>query len=271
MTFEVKNGFFAYSDNKKNPNQSVLSGISYKVEKGRILGILGPNGVGKTTLLRCSMGMLKWNQGQSLIDGVDLRDMSPQQQWRKMAYVPQAKGVAQQLTVWDMVLLGRSSHIKPWQQPSQKDKEIAAKAIQQVGISKLADKYCHQISGGELQMALIARALAGEPQMIVLDEPESNLDFKNQLIVLETLRNLSESEGISCIFNTHYPGHALEYCHDALVLDRSGSSLWGPVREVLTQDNLRRTFGVEVHVHDVTVNGKTYSEILPLSLLPENN
>lgn len=269
MIFTVSQGCFSYPGHKGSPTREILKDISYTVKKGEILGILGANGVGKTTLLRCSMGMLPWKQGESRIDGKSLREMTPAQQWQRMAYVPQAKGTSQHLSVREMVLLGRGAHLKPWQQPGKKDMDIAQTAMEQVGITWMAEKYCHQLSGGELQMVLIARALAGQPEMLVLDEPESNLDFKNQLIVLETLRNLASHQGISCIFNTHYPSHALEYSSHALLLDKSGGCLWGPVQEVITQENLRRAFGVNVYLHEVEIEGRTYREILPLSILPK--
>ena len=174
MRFEVKNGSFSYDE------RLILNNISFSLDKGEVLTVLGPNGVGKTTLLKCMMGMLHWKDGQTLIDGKAMNKMKNSEVWRKIAYVPQAKGVAHSYTASEMVLMGRSARLGLFAQPNKGDYQIAYVAMEQVGISHLAQKQCSQMSGGELQMVLIARALCCEPEMLVLDEPESNLDFKNQ-------------------------------------------------------------------------------------------
>lgn len=185
MKFEVKNGSFGYEKRK------ILNNISFEVETGEVMSVLGSNGVGKTTLLKCMMGFLKWQSGRTYIDGRPLEEYPHKDVWKKIAYVPQAKGAAFAYSALDMVVLGRSAHIGTFKQPGQEDIEIALKAMDDIGIVHLKDKLCTRMSGGELQMVLIARALTVSPQMLVLDEPESNLDFKNQLIILDTIRKLS--------------------------------------------------------------------------------
>ncbi|MEG2441151.1 MAG: ABC transporter ATP-binding protein [Acetivibrio sp.] len=266
MKFEVKNGSFSYMDQEK---KNVLSQINFSVEEGEILGILGKNGVGKTTLLRCSMGMLSWKEGKSYLDGKDIRQMKRQDIWSTMAYVPQAKNQYGQLLVEEMVLLGRSAYLKPWQQPGKKDKEIVEQAMEQTKTADLGHRSCSKLSGGELQMVLIARALAGEPKILVLDEPESNLDFKNQLFVLETMERLTRENHLSCIFNTHYPSHALQYAKKVLLLDNNGSSIFGEVNSLLTKENLERIFGVKVEIHEVLVDGKIFREVLPIEIIKD--
>jgi len=262
--FEVKQGSFSYLDeNKKN----VLSDINYQVKEGEILGILGRNGVGKTTLLRASMGMLAWKSGGSYLDSIDIRTMNQSAVWKKLAYVPQAKNGFGHFLVEEMVLLGRSAYLKPWQQPGKKDKELAEKALEQVGILQLKNRMCNKLSGGELQMVLIARALAGEPQIIILDEPESNLDFKNQLIILEIMRKLAHEQRLSCIFNTHYPSHALQYADKVLLLSNDGSSMFGESTALITKENLEKIFEVRVQIHELVTEGKTYREVLPIEII----
>ena len=124
-----------------------------------------------------------------------------------------------------MILLGRSSRIGTFGTPEKADRERCERAMEELGIAHMRRKLCNQISGGELQMVLIARALCAEPKLLVLDEPESNLDFRNQLIILETIRRLSREEGLCCIFNTHYPGHALRISDRALV-KKDGVTGW---------------------------------------------
>ena len=261
MIFTVEKGCFGYRQDRM-----VLRDIRLRLEAGRILAVLGPNGVGKTTLLRCMMGMLNWNDGASYLDGRDIRMLSERELWRKIAYVPQGKGISFAYTVEEMVLLGRSPHIGMLSRPGKADREKALAALAAVGMLYARDKYCSRISGGELQMVLIARALCAEPEMLVLDEPESNLDFRNQLIVLETMERLARERGISCIFNTHYPAHALKTADRALILSASGESLFGPAEAVVNEENLRSVFQVNVHIGDIAVDQYRGRSVVALSL-----
>lgn len=261
MTFEVRNGCFGYK--KTVP---ILKNISFCVESRQVLAVLGPNGVGKTTLLRSMMGMLPWTSGGSFLDGENIRDMTPGRLWREMAYVPQAKSFPFAFTAEEMILLGRSSRIGTFGTPEKADRERCERAMEELGIAHMRRKLCNQISGGELQMVLIARALCAEPKLLVLDEPESNLDFRNQLIILETIRRLSREEGLCCIFNTHYPGHALRISDRALVLSREGTADFGEPSEVITREIMGRVFKVNVDIVDAQYDGMDYQAITPISL-----
>ena len=228
----IENGSFAY---KSGPQ--ILKDINIEVGPGEILAVLGPNGAGKTTLLRCMMDMLHWQNGRSLLDGEDIRNIPASKLWRRMAYVPQARSAAVSYTAFQTVLLGRSSRIGAFSAPSAEDMKVAERVMERLGISHLADKPCYAISGGELQMVLIARAMAAEPEILVLDEPESNLDFKNQLIVLDAM--------------THYPAHALQRAGKALMLSKDGESIFGDTTAVVTEENIRRAFGVDALIGEV--------------------
>ena len=241
----IESGSFAY---KSGPQ--ILKDINIEVEPGEILAVLGPNGAGKTTLLRCMMDMLHWQSGRSLLDGEDIRSIPASKLWRRMAYVPQARSAAVSYTAFQTVLLGRSSRIGAFSAPSAEDMKAAERVMDRLGISHLADKPCYAISGGELQMVLIARAMAAEPEILVLDEPESNLDFKNQLIVLDAMTALA-AEGVACIFNTHYPAHALQRAGKALMLSKDGRSIFGDTTSVVTEENIRRAFGVDALIGEV--------------------
>ena len=241
----IENGSFTY---KGGPQ--ILKDINIEAGPGEILAVLGPNGAGKTTLLRCMMDMLHWQGGRSLLDGEDIRTMPASRLWRRMAYVPQARSAAASYTAFQTVLLGRSSRIGAFSAPSEEDMKVAERVMERLGIAHLADKPCHAISGGELQMVLIARAMAAEPEILVLDEPESNLDFKNQLIVLDAMTALA-AEGVACIFNTHYPSHALQRAGKSLMLSKDGCSLFGETTNVVTEDNIRKAFGVEALIGEV--------------------
>ena len=260
MNLTVRNGSFFYQK-----NTPIFNDIHFSADAGEILAILGPNGAGKTTLLRCITGMLKWKDGESLLDGRPIHTMSPRELWSKMAYVPQAKSAASAYTAFETVLLGRSSHLNAFSAPKQADLEKAKAVMELLGIYHLADKKCTAISGGELQMVLIAKALASDPQVLILDEPESNLDFKNQLIVLDAMTRLAES-GMTCIFNTHYPAHALQRAHKSLILSRGGEYVFGPTPTVVTQENIRKAFGVEAVIGEVETPGNILQNVIPLQI-----
>lgn len=264
MIFEVLDGGFAYPHGRQ-----VLKNISFSVGKGEMLAILGPNGAGKTTLLRCMMGFLKWNTGKSMLDGENIANMTQRQLFSKVAYVPQAKNAALSSSVKDMVLLGRSSHYGIFGKPGEKDREIVSQTLESLGLSAMANRACNELSGGELQMALIARALVSEPQVIILDEPESNLDFKNQLIVLKTLQSLTE-RGITCIFNTHYPVHALRHADKALLLDKTGTVIFGNAHDVITEENMQHAFGVETVIGHIETPHNEYADVLAIDTITEN-
>ena len=172
------------------------------------------------------LNLCRWKQGQTLLDGRDVRAIPERTLWQMISYVPQAKTAASSCTVEQMVLLGRSSHIAAFSAPTQKDLQQTHDAMDRLGLSSFTDRRCCELSGGELQMVLIARALSSQPGVLVLDEPESNLDFKNQLLVLDTIEELAKS-GLTCIFNTHFPAHALRRANQALLLGRGGKSVCG--------------------------------------------
>lgn len=260
MTFEVQDGCFCYG------KRQILNHISFSVEAGQVMSVLGSNGIGKTTLLKCMMGILCWEKGISLLEGTPISEMSQKNLWKKIAYVPQAKGLTYGYSALDMVVLGRSAHIGTFTQPGKEDFELAEKAMEEVGILYLKDKSCTKMSGGELQMVLIARALTGLPQMLVLDEPESNLDFKNQLIILDTIKRLSKEKKISAIVNTHYPAHAMQISDKALMLNRDGTNFYGPSDHVMNVENMKKAFGVNVHINELELENSRYRSVIPLSL-----
>lgn len=260
MILTVEQGSFFYKKNEK-----IFENVNFELYSGEILAILGPNGAGKTTMLRCITGMLNWKQGASCLDGINIRTIPERKLWQRMAYVPQAKSASSAYTAFETVLLGRSSHLGAFSVPRQEDAEKAREAMESLGILHLADKKCSAISGGELQMVLIARALASEPEILILDEPESNLDFKNQLIVLDTITKLSR-KGMACIFNTHYPEHALQRSHKALLLSKGGDYRFGNTADVVTEANIQKAFGVRAVIGEVETPEKILRSVTPLEV-----
>jgi iron complex transport system ATP-binding protein len=260
VIFSVENGCFSFKENR------VLRDVSFSVSSGQVMSVLGPNGVGKTTLLRCMMGFLKWDSGTTRIDGRELQAMRHDEIWKKIAYVPQSKNSFLSFTAEEMVLMGRTAHLRTFAQPTAEDKKVALRSMEQVGISPLRFKKCNELSGGELQMVLIARALCARPELLVLDEPESNLDFKNQLIVLEIIAKLSKESGIAAIVNTHYPAHALKLSDISLILTNSGTSYYGPTEKIVSEANMRDAFDVRVLIHDVLFENRVLKNVIPISV-----
>lgn len=256
MILSVENGCFGYGE-------EILKNINFSVKKGEVLAILGPNGAGKTTLLKCIIGFLKWKSGKSMLDGEDILKIPQRELWKKIAYVPQAKSAVCSYTVREFVLLGRSSHVDFFAKPTQSDEKIAERAMERLGIEFLSEKKCSEISGGEMQMVLIAKALASEAELLILDEPESNLDFKNQLSVLDTVTRLA-SEGTACIFNTHYPVNALQRADKAILIGKNREVLFGNTSAVITEENIEKAFGVKTVIGEIETHRKVMKDIIPL-------
>lgn len=263
MKLVVEDGSFAYV--KGHP---IIQDLNFKAESGNLIAILGPNGAGKTTLLRCIMGLLKWDGGCSTLDGQNIYQIPSKKLWQKVSYVPQARGAFASFTAEDMILLGCTSRIGIFSTPHQSELDLVHKLAADMGIDWLLQKRCTEISGGELQMVLIARALAAKPQLLILDEPESNLDFKNQLIVLDTMTRLA-NQGMCCIFNTHYPNHALMRSSQSLILQKGGESIFGETSEIVTETNIEKAFGVKAIIGQIETPGHIYPSVMPLKVTPQ--
>ena len=179
MILGVKNGSFSYG------KREILRNISFSLEEQKIMTILGPNGVGKTTLLKCIMGFLPWNRGEARILEKNLNAYSDKELWKQISYVPQAKRSAFSYGVLEMVVMGLDKENSFFYTPKKDQFDKANEMLKELGVGKLAGRYCNELSGGELQMVMLARALVSGPKLLILDEPESNLDMKNQLRVLE--------------------------------------------------------------------------------------
>ncbi len=260
MIFEVKDGSFWYK--KEKP---LLRHINFNLSEGEILSILGPNGVGKTTLLKCMLGLLEWKEGNTYFNGNPINGIPKNKFFQQVSYVPQGHDISFPCSVFETVLLGRSSYLGIFQSPSKLDKEKALNAIRACGIEHLIDSNINEISGGEQQLVFIARALCSEPKVIVLDEAETGLDYSNQLIILDLLKKLSKENGLTVIFNTHYPDHALEISDKTLLLSKEGNSLFGDSKDILTEKNLSDIFHVNMILVDHEIQGKKYHTLIPIS------
>lgn len=261
MNLMVREGEFYYTKEKV-----LFSDLNFAIDEGQILAILGPNGVGKTTLLKCITSLLRWKAGRTIIDGCDYGPKNQKNLWRKIGYVPQSSNLKFSYSVMDMVLMGRAAHIGLFATPSNNDRRIALSALERVGITHLKDKRCLAISGGERQLVLIARALAAEPQVMILDEPESHLDFRNQLLILSILEKIVREEKLTCIINTHYPEHALRISDKTLIIGAEKKYLFGDTKDIITEENLKDYFRVNVKIIPYDNGQSILRTIIPVSV-----
>jgi iron complex transport system ATP-binding protein len=244
MTLEIRDLSFGYG------TRVVGSGVDFVLPRGEVLAVLGGNGCGKTTLFRTILGLLEPLDGAVAFHGRNLARMSPPARARLFAYVPQQQTSAFAFTVTDAVLMGRAANIGWFAQPSGSDRKLAAEALERVGMARLADRPMTEISGGERQLALIARALAQGANVLVLDEPTANLDYGNKLRVLREIERL-RGEGRTILMSTHDPDHALAHADRALLLANGRMLAMAAVRDALTDETLTALYGVPVRVAEV--------------------
>ena len=243
--------------------QTVLKDISFDFQQGEVVCILGPNGVGKTTLFRSIMGFLSVYQGEIFLDGIAKDKISNYDFAKAVSYVPQNQETSFPFSVIDMVVMGCTVHLKPFEMPGIREYSIATRIINLLGIAHLKDKLFSQISGGERQMVLIARALAQHPKLLVMDEPTANLDFGNQLKVLECIRELVHFQ-LGVLMTTHNPDHAFLCCDRAILLTKEGIPIIGLVDEVVTEENLEKAYGVKVKIIESKLPDGVVKSCVPL-------
>jgi iron complex transport system ATP-binding protein len=229
----------------------LLEQVSFTLERGTTLCLLGPNGSGKTTLMRCILGLEKLGSGRVSIDGHDIATLSPVQRARQMAYVPQSSTGAFPFTVFDVVLMGRSAHLRFMADPGEGDHRAARDALVRLQIQDLESRLYHQLSGGERQLVLLARAVAQRSPLLVMDEPCTGLDLGHQVQVLQAMRSLA-AEGYAILLSTHLPENA--FALDAQVALLAHRRLRGPApaAELLTAAELSRLYGAAVDLLHVS-------------------
>lgn len=242
MKIQLQDVSCGYSD-KKN----VLEHISFQVSTGEICCILGPNGVGKTTLFKTILRLMKATGGRILIDGEDLTKLTQAQMAKAMAYVSQYHVPPFPYVVKDVVMLGRIGSVRYFGQPSKKDMEITEQAMEDMGIHHLRNEVYTDISGGERQLVMIARALAQEPQFLVLDEPTSSLDYGNMVRVMQKIKSLRE-KGYGIIMTTHSPDQAFMCESKVALLQRNAPVKFGNAVDIITRKNLYEAYKVDVRV-----------------------
>jgi iron complex transport system ATP-binding protein len=240
----------------------VARNISFTAGPGEILSILGANGVGKTTLFKTVLGHLPSLGGAILLNGTDLRAVSGRERARRIGYVPQSHTPPFPFTVRDVAVMGRTAHISLFSAPSAKDARIAEEALEAVGAAHLADRVYTEISGGERQLVLIARALTQRPEILIMDEPTANLDFGNQAKMLALIKELAET-GLTIILTTHFPDHAFMCASKVALIKSRDVFLTGSAEEIVTRENLRDVYGIEISVVKIELAGRTATVCVP--------
>jgi len=239
---KVDNVSFRYGE------QWVLRGIAFEVAKGDFLGIIGPNGSGKTTLLRVIDGILAPQEGAVLLEGTEIGKLRRDALARSVAVVPQYSALAFPFSVEEVVLMGRAPHLGRWRFEGDEDNRIARKAMEMTDTLGLAARDMESLSGGERQRVLIARALAQEPRLMLLDEPTAFLDIRHQVDFFDRIRLLNRDRGLTVIAVTHDINLAAHYCDRIILLKDGRIGAAGPVDAVITEENIRKAYETRVMV-----------------------
>jgi iron complex transport system ATP-binding protein len=247
---KVNNLTFGYFDSE------VFRNLSFEVNEGEIFTILGPNGSGKTTLLKCIERLLTPKGGNIVVSGKDLKDYSLKELGRTISSVPQIHKISFSYTVLDMVLMGRNPYLDFFSLPSEKDVKVALEALKEVGIYHLKDMPYTDISGGELRLTLIARVLAQNTGIVILDEPTAFLDFKNKFLVLNKIMELRDRKNLTVLMTMHDPNQALRFSNRVLLIKKQEVVAMGKPEEVLTPDNLRKLYDIEAEL--LQIEGNTF-------------
>lgn len=230
----------------------IVHGVSFDVPDGCFCVIMGANGCGKTTTIKTILDILPPLGGQVTMDGASVFAMTAQERARLFAYIPQSHTPPFPFTVADVVLMGRTPYLGTFAHVREHDRQVAYGALCQLGIEGMGEAIYTELSGGQQQLVLIARALAQQPRVLIMDEPTASLDFGNQQLVLSRMRRLTEN-GTSVLMVTHDPSHAF-FCADEVVMMEKGSIMeTGTPFEAVTQDNLKRMYGHDVYLADVTL------------------
>lgn len=241
-TIELAGACFSY-DGVTN----VFADLNCTIASDEVFCILGPNGIGKSTLLNGIMNIHPLSAGRILVDGRDVGAYSPPELARKIAYIPQTYQMAFPFKVMDLVLMGRTPHLNDMNRPSREDYNKAMEAIAILGLEPFVDRACTQLSGGQLQLVMLARAIAQEAEFLVMDEPTSHLDYGKTMETLRLIRRM-HARGMGVVFTTHSPDHAFLVCDKVAIMDGGTFSHIGSPRDVVSADLLSRIYQTKVDI-----------------------
>jgi iron complex transport system ATP-binding protein len=256
---EMINGGFGY-----HRDPMVFQNLNFKINNGEIMSILGPNGCGKTTLLKCLMGIMELTQGSVLMDGHEVPKAPDRSAGQNIGYVPQNHNMVYSYTVLEMTLMGRARFIPIFSVPSSEDVKIARASLKMAEIGGYEDRIFSELSGGEKQLVLIARALASDAEILIFDEPTSALDYKNQYMVIKLLYKLAKERDHIIIMTTHHPEHALNLSDKILLMNGSKYCQFGDTSSIFTKENINKLYGIDVEIVSVLNGENRYKGLVPL-------
>ena len=238
---DVQNVSFSYRQNE------VLKNLTFSVPRGRVVGVLGANGAGKSTLFKLILGVLPLKRGEIKINGLSVKTLSSRERAKQMAYIPQTQRGTFQFTVEEMVLMGTTASFSMFAQPGKRERIKAVEAMKLLQIESFADRLYDQLSGGEQQLVLIARAVAQDAPILIMDEPTASLDYGNQIRVLEEIRQLANC-GYLVLISTHNPQHIFLYADNVLLIEGGSAIAFGKPQEVLSESLLSHVYRVPIHL-----------------------
>ena len=257
MKLEIKGVSFGYG------SMPALEDVTMSLGDGEIVSLVGPNGSGKTTLLKCINMILKFQKGTVLVEEKDISKLKLKELAKLLSYVPQSAGRSFPSTVFEIVLIGRKPYVD-WS-VSSRDKEIVSNILSLMGLKEMALRQSNELSGGEYQKVLIARALAQEPQVLLLDEPTSNLDLKHQLDVLNLITSIVKKKNIAAVMAMHDLNLASRFSNKMIFLNGGKIYDAGKPENVLTERNIRKVYGVEAIVN----KNAGYFHVTPIASISE--
>lgn len=235
---------FAY-----NGSGNVFEDINLSIKKGNIICILGPNGTGKTTLIKCLNGLLRLKNGEISLNGQDIYSINKNDVAKQIGYIPQGHSPIFPFTVLDVVLMGRAPHLSSFSSPTPKDYDIAHKSLEKLNIAHMMYKPYTELSGGEKQLVFFARIFAQKPNILLLDEPTSHLDFGNQIKTLKIINEMAK-EGLSVVMSSHFPDHAFISADKVAIMKGKTIIDYGTPDEVINEENLENAYGIKVKIMD---------------------
>ena len=241
----------------------ILRHVNLSISQGESICVLGQNGVGKTTLFNTLLGFQRPLDGTIAVNGHNLSELTIAERAQLFSYVPQTYSYSYEFTVLEMVLMGRASHIETFSQPKATDIESARRSLNFLGLKDFENRRFSELSGGERQIVLVARALAQDSSFVIMDEPSSNLDYVNKGRLASAIRRLIDS-GKGVLMTSHAPEQAFESCSKVLLISRSGIVKFGPTNEILSEDNVSEVYGIPIHIIDYLTNdGRVLHACLP--------